>query len=244
MRTHLPVLDTEGAAEKLQIGISTLTRWVRKDVGPNSYMVKRKLYFREEDLDDFAKRLMELDKAKKNKNKNNNDKQKKLPNIDKEQKEVKDEQKEAKKGRKSWDAYFIDIAYLVSERSTCMRRKVGAVAVRNKQILSTGYNGAPSGLLHCTHLGVACMREQQGVPSGKMHELCRGLHAEQNVIIQAATSGVSLQWSTLYLTNAPCLICAKMIINTDFARIVCAEDYNDEQAKRFLNSANIDLEVL
>ena len=105
----------------------------------------------------------------------------------------------------------MEIAFLVAERSTCLRRKVGAVAVKDKRILATGYNGAPTGLSHCLETG--CLRESIGVPSGERHELCRGLHAEQNVIIQAAVHGIPLSGADFYCTDQPCLICAKMLIN-------------------------------
>ena len=113
--------------------------------------------------------------------------------------------------RKSWDAYFLDIASLVSSRSTCLRRKVGAVLVKDNHILATGYNGAPRGLEHCLDRG--CIREKNGIPSGERHEYCRGIHAEQNALIQAAVHGVSIEGSTLYCTNFPCSLCSKLIIN-------------------------------
>ena len=108
-----------------------------------------------------------------------------------------------------WPEYFMRIAFLVAERCTCLRRKVGAVAVKDNRILATGYNGAPSNTPHCLDIG--CLREQLGIPSGQRHEICRGLHAEQNVIIQAATHGVSVEGSVIYCTTQPCLICAKML---------------------------------
>jgi dCMP deaminase len=114
--------------------------------------------------------------------------------------------------RPSWDEYFMGITELVAQRSTCLRRKVGAVAVRDKRILTTGYNGAPSDMKHCLELG--CLREQRNIPSGQRHELCRALHAEQNVIIQAAYHGLSIAGSTIYSTTLPCVICAKMLINS------------------------------
>ncbi|RLF35737.1 MAG: cytidine deaminase, partial [Thermoplasmata archaeon] len=109
--------------------------------------------------------------------------------------------------RPSYDEYFMEMAHVVAKRSTCLRRKVGAILVKDKHILSTGYNGAPKGLKHCSEVG--CLREKLRVPSGQRHELCRGLHAEQNAIIQAAVFGVSIEGSTLYCTNAPCVVCAK-----------------------------------
>lgn len=139
--------------------------------------------------------------------------------------------------RPSWDEYFIQLAYLVSQRSTCLRRKVGAVLVKDKRILATGYNGAPSKITHCEVVG--CLREKLGVPSGERHELCRGLHAEQNVLLQAAIYGVSTKDSVLYITNAPCSICAKMLINAGIKEIVFVDDYPDKMAKEFLGEAKI-----
>jgi dCMP deaminase len=141
--------------------------------------------------------------------------------------------------RPDWDTYFMDIAELVSRRSTCRRRAVGAGLVRDRRILATGYNGAPSSLQHCLDIG--CLREQLKVPSGERHELCRGLHAEQNVIIQAAVHGVSTRGSTLYCTNQPCVICAKMIINAGIVRIVIRESYHDKLAEEMLGEAGINV---
>jgi dCMP deaminase len=142
--------------------------------------------------------------------------------------------------RPDWDTYFLDIVDLVSRRSTCLRRAVGAALVRDKRILATGYNGAPSKLQHC--LDVGCLRKQLQVPSGERHELCRGLHAEQNAIIQAALHGVSVKDSTLYCTNHPCVICAKMIINAGIVRIVIRDGYSDELAADMLTEAGISVE--
>ena len=139
--------------------------------------------------------------------------------------------------RPDWDTYFLDIAQLVSRRSTCRRRAVGAALVRDRRILATGYNGAPSKLEHCLEIG--CLREQLNVPSGERHELCRGLHAEQNVIIQAALHGVLTKSSTLYCTNHPCVICAKMIINAGIIRIVIRDSYRDKLAAAMLKEADI-----
>ena len=144
-----------------------------------------------------------------------------------------------KNQRPTWDVYFMDIADLVSRRSTCLRRSVGAVLVRDRRVLATGYNGAPSGLHHC--LDVGCLREQLGVPSGERHELCRGLHAEQNAIIQAALHGVSVNGSTLYCTNQPCIICAKMIINAGIVTIVIKDGYRDKLAEDILQEAGIEV---
>lgn len=141
--------------------------------------------------------------------------------------------------RPSWDQYFMGVAFLVCERSTCLRRKVGAVLTKDKQILATGYNGAPKGIPHCEITG--CLREELGIPSGQRHEICRGLHAEQNVILQAASFGVSTKGSILYVTNTPCSICAKMIINAGILEVVIANEYPDKMAIDFLKQANVKL---
>jgi len=132
------------------------------------------------------------------------------------------------------------ITKLVAKRSTCKRRAVGAILVKEKRILATGYNGAPAGLRHCEEVG--CLRENSSVPSGERHELCRGLHAEQNVIIQAAYHGISIAGSTLYCTNKPCVICSKMIINAGIVKIVYEEGYNDDLADQMLTEAGIEKE--
>jgi dCMP deaminase len=139
--------------------------------------------------------------------------------------------------RPSWDEYFLELAHLVSKRSTCLRRHVGAVLVKDKKILTTGYNGAPSGIRHCTDIG--CLRKKMKIPSGQRHELCRGLHAEQNVLLQAALVGTSTKGSILYITNQPCMICAKMLINAGIKEIVIADGYPDKLAKGFLREAKI-----
>ncbi|RKY40831.1 MAG: cytidine deaminase [Candidatus Makaraimicrobium thalassicum] len=144
--------------------------------------------------------------------------------------------------RPPWDEYFLNIAKLVATRSTCLRRKVGAVVVKNKQILSTGYNGAPRGIVHCDQAG--CLREELGVPSGQRHELCRALHAEQNAFLQAARHGVSLCGATLYVTIQPCSICAKMIINVGIKKVIMEGKYPDEFALKFLREAGIEMEVM
>ncbi len=141
--------------------------------------------------------------------------------------------------RPSWDSYFMSIACLVAHRSTCLRRKVGAVLVKDHRILATGYNGAPTGLRHCLELG--CLREQMQVPSGQRHELCRALHAEQNVLIQAAYHGVPVAGSSLYCTNLPCVICTKMLINAGIVSIRYLEGYPDELSREMLREAGIDL---
>lgn len=139
--------------------------------------------------------------------------------------------------RLAWPEYFMQIAQLVAERSTCLRRKVGAVAVKDKHMLATGYNGAPAGVRHCAETG--CLRAQLGVPSGQRHEICRGLHAEQNVIIQAAVHGVSLSGAELYCTAQPCIICAKMLINCNISAIWFAGEYPDEMAAAMLAEAGV-----
>ncbi len=139
--------------------------------------------------------------------------------------------------RPSWDEYFMRLAYLVSTRATCTRRKVGAVIVKDKRVLATGYNGPPKGLAHCDVTG--CVREDLNIPSGERHELCRGLHAEQNAIIQAAVHGVSIRNSIIYVTNHPCVVCAKMIINAEMKEIVYSEGYPDDLAKLILLESGI-----
>ena len=145
-----------------------------------------------------------------------------------------------KKSRPSWDEYFLAIAELVSSRSTCLRRKVGAVIVKDKRILATGYNGAPTGLVHCLDIG--CLREKQGIPSGERQELCRGLHAEQNAILQAATnSRIPLKGSVIYVTCQPCITCAKMLANSGIKKIFIRDGYPDKFAREILKEAKIKL---
>ena len=141
--------------------------------------------------------------------------------------------------RPSWDEYFTQITRQVAMRSTCLRRQVGAVIVKDKRILATGYNGAPSGFPHCGDTG--CLREQWRIPSGERQEICRGLHAEQNAIIQAAQHGVSVAGSDIYTTHQPCITCAKMIINAGIRRVFSVECYPDELAKSFLEQAGIEV---
>ena len=141
--------------------------------------------------------------------------------------------------RPTLDEYFMEIAKVVATRSTCLRQKVGAVIVKDKRILATGYNGAPSGLPHCLDIG--CLREQLKVPSGERQELCRGVHAEQNAIIQAAVHGVSIAGGTLYTTHQPCIACAKMIINAGIKRVVYGRRYADERGLEFLREAGIEV---
>ena len=139
--------------------------------------------------------------------------------------------------RPSWDEYFMSITEMVAQRSTCLRRKVGAILVRDKRIIATGYNGAPAKVSHCLDIG--CLREQQGIPSGERHELCRGLHAEQNAIIQAALHGFSVEGSTLYCTNMPCFICSKMLINARIEKIYYKEGYADSLSSLLLDEAQV-----
>jgi dCMP deaminase len=145
----------------------------------------------------------------------------------------------AEKDRPAWEEYFMDIASLVAKRSTCLRRAVGALIVKDKRILSTGYNGAPSGIRHCGESG--CLRETMNIASGERHELCRGIHAEQNAIIQAAYHGVRIQNAALYCTNLPCAICTKMIINAGIKKIYYCEGYADELSEGMLSEALIEV---
>jgi dCMP deaminase len=142
--------------------------------------------------------------------------------------------------RPPWDQYFLEICQVVSRRATCLRRQVGAILVRDRRILTTGYNGPPRGMRHCAELG-GCRRKELGIPSGERHELCRALHAEQNAIIQAALHGVSVIGATMYITNQPCVLCAKMLINAGVVRIVYRGHYPDEMAVEMLGEAGVEL---
>jgi dCMP deaminase len=142
--------------------------------------------------------------------------------------------------RPSWDEYFIEITRLVAKRSTCLRRQVGAVLVKDKNILATGYNGAPSGTSHCLDIG--CLREKLNIPSGERHELCRGLHAEQNAIIQAAKHGTSIEGATLYCNTMPCIICSKMVINAGIKRVVYLSGYPDQLAEEMIRESGVIVE--
>lgn len=144
--------------------------------------------------------------------------------------------------RPSWDDYFLEITGIVAKRSTCLRRQVGCLIVKDKRILATGYNGAPAGLPHCEEVG--CLREKLGIPPGERHELCRGIHAEQNAIIQAATFGVSIKGAMLYTTHHPCILCTKMIINAGIQRVVSTEGYPDELAAEMLKEAHTESVVV
>jgi dCMP deaminase len=139
--------------------------------------------------------------------------------------------------RPSWDEYFMSIADQVSGRSTCLRRATGAVLVKDKRILATGYNGVPQGLAHCELVG--CLREQRNIPSGSHHELCRGIHAEQNAVIQAAKYGIPIEGSMLYTSHQPCVLCAKILINAGIREIVYRFPYPDDLARTMLEEAGV-----
>jgi dCMP deaminase len=143
--------------------------------------------------------------------------------------------------RPTWEAYFMKIALDVSSRSTCLRRNVGAIIVKDKRILTTGYNGVPTGISHCTEK--TCLRMKYNIPSGERHELCRGLHAEQNAIIQAAYHGVSIKDATVYVTHQPCSICTKMLINSGIKKFIFQHPYNDPLSEEMLKETDIILEV-
>ena len=143
--------------------------------------------------------------------------------------------------RPAFDEYCLKIASVVGERSTCRRHHVGAIAVRDKHILTTGYNGAPAGAKDCLELG--CLRDEQGIKSGTMQEVCRAIHAEQNVIIQAGLHGVSLEGSTVYCTHTPCVLCAKMLVNAKIARFVSFGKYNDDRFMEIFKEAGIKVDI-
>lgn len=143
----------------------------------------------------------------------------------------------ASHSRPSWDEYFMSIATQVAERSTCIRRKVGAVVVKDKRMVATGYNGVPTGIMHCAERG--CLRDQLGIPSGERHELCRGTHAEQNALLQAARYGTPIEGSIIYVTTQPCIQCAKMLINAGITEIIFDGDYPDALARELLDEAGI-----
>lgn len=146
------------------------------------------------------------------------------------------------KDRPSWDRYFMEMARVAATRSTCLRRQVGAAIVKDKRLLTTGYNGAPQGIRHCSETG--CLRQAANIPSGERHELCRGTHAEQNAIVQAAFHGVEIEGATLYCTHQPCSVCTKMIINAGIRRIVFENGYPDQLAVDMLDEAGISYEQL
>ena len=143
-----------------------------------------------------------------------------------------------KKKRISWDDYFMKMAHLASERSTCLRRSVGAIIVKEKKVMATGYNGAPKGTENCLDSGY-CLRDKMGIPSGERHELCRGAHAEGNAIAQAAQFGLPVNSATVYCTNFPCVFCTKMIINAGIAELVYEQGYPDELSKELLEESNV-----
>ena len=140
--------------------------------------------------------------------------------------------------RIGWDEYFMSMAELASKRSTCLRRQVGAVIVKDNQVLATGYNGAPKGLPNCCDLG-DCLRQKMNIPSGERHELCRAVHAENNAITQCAVNGVSCKGGTIYITDSPCIMCLKQIINAGIKKIVALEMYPDKMSQEMLNACNI-----
>ena len=144
--------------------------------------------------------------------------------------------------RPSWDEYFMEMAELARKRTTCLRRGVGAVIVKDNRVIATGYNGVPKGIKHCNEAG--CLRAQLNVPSGQKHELCRGLHAEQNAIIQAAVMGHSIEGAILYCTTQPCIICTKMIINAGIKRVIVKETYPDELAQQMMQEAGVTVELM
>lgn len=145
------------------------------------------------------------------------------------------------RSRPEWDSYFMEITNVVAKRSTCLRRQVGAIIVLDKRILASGYNGAPSNLAHCEEVG--CLRTEMKVPSGERHELCRGLHAEQNAIIQAALHGSSIKGAKLYCTHQPCVVCAKMIINAGIVEIIYEGEYPDSLSQEMFNQAGIKVTI-
>jgi dCMP deaminase len=144
--------------------------------------------------------------------------------------------------RISADEYFLKIASVVAERSTCLRHHMGAVAVKDKHILTTGFNGAPAGVKDCLELG--CLRNAQNIPSGTRTEICRAIHAEQNVIIQAALHGISLDGCTIYCTHTPCVLCAKMMVNARVKRVVIFTKYADDSFKELFREAGIQVDIL
>jgi len=144
------------------------------------------------------------------------------------------------KNRPSWDEYFMEITDIVAKRSTCLRRMVGAIIVKDKHILTTGYNGAPRGLDNCLEINT-CLRQEMKIPSAEKHEICRGAHAEQNAIAQAAYHGIKIEGATLYCTFMPCVMCAKMLINAGIKRIVFKNFYPDDLAVQMLNESEIEL---
>lgn len=148
----------------------------------------------------------------------------------------------AKTERPDWDEYFLKMAHLMAERSTCLRHHVGAVIVRDKRILTTGYNGAARGVKDCLKLG--CLRDEKGIPSGERHEICRAIHAEQNAIIQAGLHGINIAASTIYCTHSPCILCAKMIVNARIEKFITSGDYIDKSFQPLFKEAGIAYKVI
>jgi len=147
-----------------------------------------------------------------------------------------------KENRPGWDEYFLKMASLVAERSTCLRHHVGAIIVRNKHILTTGYNGAASGVKDCLALG--CLRNQKNIPSGERHEICRAIHAEQNAIIQAGLHGIEISGSTIYCTHSPCILCAKMLVNAKIKTFITCSEYSDKSFKALFNEAGVKYKII
>lgn len=143
--------------------------------------------------------------------------------------------------RPSWDEYFMKLANEVATRTTCLRRGVGALIVKERRILATGYNGVPTGLRHCDVIG--CLRQQLGVPSGQRHEICRGLHAEQNALLQAARYGINIEGASIYITTQPCVVCAKMLINAGISEIIYQNPYPDELSMELLKESGIKMRI-
>jgi dCMP deaminase len=150
--------------------------------------------------------------------------------------------KAIKDKRPDWDEYFLKMAYLVAERSTCVRHRVGAVIVRNKRVLTAGYNGAASGVKDCLQLG--CLRNEKGIPSGERHEICRAIHAEQNAIIQAGLHGINIADGTVYCTHSPCILCAKMLVNCRIKKFVTSGDYADKSFRPLFKEAGVEYKVI
>ncbi|MFH1369523.1 MAG: cytidine/deoxycytidylate deaminase family protein [Elusimicrobiota bacterium] len=145
--------------------------------------------------------------------------------------------KNAAAKRPDWDEYFMKTAFLVAERSTCLRHHVGAVIIRDKRLLTTGYNGAAAGVKDCFELG--CLRNKMKIPSGTRHEICRAIHAEQNAIIQAGLHGITIKGSTIYCTHSPCILCAKMLVNAGIKQFITCTDYADQSFKKLFKEAGI-----
>ncbi len=147
-----------------------------------------------------------------------------------------------KTNRPDWDEYFLKMAHLVAERSTCLRHHVGSIIVRNKHILTTGYNGAARGVKDCLSLG--CLRNQKNIPSGERHEICRAIHAEQNAIIQAGLHGIDISGGTIYCTHSPCILCAKMLVNAKIEKFITCSEYSDKSFKALFNEAGVKYKVI